>query len=138
MKNTLCKEMPEILLPHAVYARHPTSAQGTRYLSPSTARISSCIYRWQFFKNILATTRCEFPLHSSLCWGAPLAAMDAEGKEIKDPKSGKLLTVVSTTALAGLNDYYWDDTVKAKVAGEEEEEESTDHRNRSISSHSLN
>lgn len=62
--------------------------------------------------------------------------MDAEGKEIKDPKSGKLLTVVSTTALAGLNDYYWDDTVKAKEAGEEEE--STDHRNRSISSHSLN
>lgn len=47
--------------------------------------------------------------------------MDAEGKEIKDPKSGKLLTVVSTTALAGLNDYSWDDTVKAKEAGEEEE-----------------
>lgn len=63
--------------------------------------------------------------------------MDAEGKEIKDPKSGKLLTVVSTTALVGLNDYYWDDTVKAKEAGEVEEE-STDHRNRSISSHSLN
>lgn len=53
--------MPEILPPHA-----QLPPKVPRYLSPSTARISSCIYRWQFFKNILATTRCEFPLHSSL------------------------------------------------------------------------
>lgn len=43
--------------------------------------------------------RIPTPLFTRL--GAPLAAMDAEGKEIKDPKSGKLLTVASTTALAG-------------------------------------
>lgn len=80
--------------------------------------------------------------HSTLhSWGCPGShGRRGEGKEIKDPKSGKLLTVVSTTAgclpewLLGR----YGESQGGRGEGGGAGKESTDHRNRSISSHSLN